>query len=44
MDNFDNSNNERMMVTSESTYEGTGSVRVDVEVGVGDVRLSKLSN
>ncbi|KTG23960.1 hypothetical protein AWR38_08055 [Idiomarina sp. WRN-38] len=44
LDNFDNSNNERMMVTSESTYEGTGSVRVDVEVGVGDVRLSKLSN
>ena len=44
LDNFDDSNNERMMVTSESTYEGTGSVRVDVEVGVGDVRLSKLSN
>ena len=44
LDNFDNSNEERMVVTSESSYEGAGSVTVEVEVGVGDVRLSKLDN
>ncbi|ASG66050.1 MULTISPECIES: hypothetical protein [Idiomarina] len=44
LDNFANSNEERMVVTSESSYEGAGSVTVEVEVGVGDVRLSKLDN
>ncbi|MDV6315419.1 hypothetical protein [Idiomarina sp. HP20-50] len=39
--NFGNTQENRMVVTSESSYQGNGSVSVQVEVGVGDVTLSK---
>lgn len=39
--NFGNTQEERMVVTSESSFRGNGSVSVQVEVGVGDVTLSK---
>ncbi|AAV81724.1 hypothetical protein V6D52_01860 [Idiomarina loihiensis] len=39
--NFGNTQEDRMIVTSESSYQGNGSVRVKVEVGVGDVTLKQ---
>lgn len=39
--NFENTQESRMIVTSESSYRGNGAVSVQVEVGVGDVTLSK---
>ncbi|MGO1328210.1 MAG: hypothetical protein ACTHT9_00950 [Idiomarina loihiensis] len=39
--NFGNTQEDRMIVTSESRYQGNGSVRVQVEVGVGDVTLKQ---
>lgn len=39
--NFGNTQEDRMIVTSESRYRGNGSVRVQVEVGVGDVTLKQ---
>ena len=39
--NFANTQQDRMIVTSESRYEGSGTVRVKVEVGVGDVTLKQ---
>lgn len=39
--NFGNTQEDRMIVTSESRYQGNGSVRVQVEVGVGDVTLEQ---
>lgn len=39
--NFGNTQENRMIVTSESRYQGNGSVRVQVEVGVGDVILKQ---
>ncbi|RUO68838.1 hypothetical protein [Idiomarina ramblicola] len=39
--NFGNTQENRMIVTSESSYRGNGSVSIQVEVGVGDVTLSK---
>ena len=41
LQNFGNTQENRMIVTSESSYRGNGSVTVQVEVGVGDVTLSK---
>lgn len=42
LENFANSSEERMIVTSESAYEGSGSIVVDAEVGVGDIHLTQL--
>lgn len=39
--NFENIQQDRMIVTSESSFRGNGSVKVQVEVGVGDVTLSR---
>tara|TARA_R100001509_G_C4876857_1_gene218801 strand:+ start:662 stop:1339 length:678 start_codon:yes stop_codon:yes gene_type:complete len=39
--NFGNTQENRMLVTSESSYRGNGSTDVQVEVGVGDVTLTR---
>lgn len=39
--NFGNTQENRMVVTSESSFRGNGSASIRVEVGVGDVTLSK---
>jgi len=39
--NFGKTQENRMLVTSESSYRGNGSTDVQVEVGVGDVTLTR---
>jgi hypothetical protein len=41
LSHFGDTDNQRMIVTSESHYRGEGKVAVSAEVGVGDIALSK---